>query len=67
MNSNIPVSQALRIDILRQLRKPSTPATILSVTVKDADKETIMHGHDRHNTSVLSVVHDVSTTCFGQY
>ena len=30
-------------------------------------KETIMHGHDRHNTTILSVIHDISITCFGQY
>jgi len=30
-------------------------------------KETIMHGHDRHNTIVLSVMDNMSTTCFGQY
>jgi len=26
-----------------------------------------MHGHDRHNTTILSVIHNISTTCFGQY
>jgi len=30
-------------------------------------KETIMHGHDCHNTTILSIVHNMSTTCFGQY
>jgi len=30
-------------------------------------KEKIMHGHDRHNRTVLSVKHKMSTTCFGQY
>ena len=30
-------------------------------------KETIMHGHDRHNTSILTIIHNMSTTCFGQY
>ena len=28
-------------------------------------KETIMHGHDRHNTT--TIIHNMSTTCFGQY
>jgi len=26
-----------------------------------------MHGHDRHNTTILSVIRNMSTTCFGQY
>jgi len=26
-----------------------------------------MHGHGRHNTTVLSIIHDMSTTCFGQH
>jgi len=26
-----------------------------------------MHGYDRHNTTILSVIHNISTTCFGQY
>jgi len=26
-----------------------------------------MHGHGRHNTTVLSIIHHMSTTCFGQY
>jgi len=26
-----------------------------------------MHGHDRHNTTILSVIHNMSTTCFGKY
>jgi len=30
-------------------------------------KETIMHEHDRHNTTLLSIIHNISTTCFGQY
>jgi len=30
-------------------------------------KETIMHRHDRHNTTILSVIHNISTTCSGQY
>jgi len=30
-------------------------------------KETIMHGHDRHNTTVLSIIHNTSTARFGQY
>ena len=30
-------------------------------------KETIVHGHDRHNTTVLSIIHNMLTTCFGQY
>jgi len=25
-----------------------------------------MYGHDRHNTTVLSIIHNMSTTCFGQ-
>jgi len=29
--------------------------------------ETIMHGHDRHNATTLSIIHNKSTTCFGQY
>jgi hypothetical protein len=29
-------------------------------------KETNMHGHDRHNTTILSIIHNMSTTCFGQ-
>jgi len=28
-------------------------------------KETIMRGHDRHNTTILSVIYNMSTTCFG--
>jgi len=30
-------------------------------------KETIMHGHDRHNTTILSIIHNMSSTFFGQY
>ena len=30
-------------------------------------KETIMHGHDRHNRTILSIIRNMSTTCFGQY
>jgi len=30
-------------------------------------KETIMHRHDHHNTTILSVIHNISTTCSGQY
>jgi len=30
-------------------------------------KETIKHGHDRHNTTILSVIHNKTTTCFGGY
>jgi len=26
-----------------------------------------MHGHDRHNTTIFSVILNMSTTCFGQY
>ena len=26
-----------------------------------------MHGHDHHNTTILSVIHNMSTACFGQY
>ena len=26
-----------------------------------------MHGHDRQNTTVLSIIHNMSTICFGQY
>jgi len=26
-----------------------------------------MHGHDRHNTTILSIIHNMPTTCFGQY
>jgi len=26
-----------------------------------------MHGHDRHNTTISSITHNISTTCFGQY
>jgi hypothetical protein len=26
-----------------------------------------MHGHDCHNTTVLSIIHNMSTTCFDQY
>jgi len=26
-------------------------------------KETIMHGHDRHNTTIPSIIHNMSTTC----
>ena len=29
-------------------------------------KETTVHGHDRHNTTILSIIHNMSTTCFGQ-
>jgi len=35
------------------------------ITVQHMEK--IMHGHDRHNTTILSIVHNMSTTCFGQY
>jgi len=31
------------------------------------NKETVMHGHNRHNTTMLSIIHNMSTTCFGQY
>jgi len=27
-------------------------------------KETIMHGHDHHNTTIMSVIHNMSTTFF---
>jgi len=30
-------------------------------------EEAIIHGHDRHNTTILSIIHNMSTTCFGQY
>ena len=30
-------------------------------------KETIMRGHDRHNTTILWITHNMSTTCFGQH
>jgi hypothetical protein len=30
-------------------------------------KETIMHGHGRHNTAILPIIHNTSITCFGQY
>jgi len=30
-------------------------------------KEIIMHGHDRHNTTILSIIHNMPTTYFGQY
>jgi len=30
-------------------------------------KETIIHGHDHPNATILSVIHNMSTTCFGQY
>ena len=30
-------------------------------------KEKIMHWYDRHNTTMLSIKHNISTTCFGQY
>jgi len=26
-----------------------------------------MQGHDRHNTTIFSIIHTMSTTCFGQY
>jgi len=26
-----------------------------------------MHGHECHNTTILSVIHNMSTACFGQY
>jgi len=26
-----------------------------------------MHGLGRHNTTLLSIIHNMSTTCFGQY
>jgi len=26
-------------------------------------KETIMNGHDRHNTTMLSIIHNMSTAC----
>jgi len=25
-----------------------------------------MHGPDRHNTTILSIIHNMSTACFGQ-
>jgi len=30
-------------------------------------KEIIMHGRDRHTTTILSIIDNMSTTCFGQY
>jgi len=30
-------------------------------------KERNMHGHDRHNTTILSIIRNMSTACFGQY
>jgi len=35
--------------------------------VKFGHKETIMHGHDSHNTTIVSIIHNMSTTCFDQY
>jgi len=29
-------------------------------------KGTIMYGHDRHHTTILSIIHNMSTTCFDQ-
>jgi len=26
-----------------------------------------MHGHDRHNTTIMLILHNMSTTCFGQH
>jgi len=26
-----------------------------------------MQGQDRHNTTILSIIHNMSTACFGQY
>ena len=26
-----------------------------------------MHGHDRRNTTISSIIHNLPTTCFGQY
>jgi len=28
-------------------------------------KETIMHGHDHYNTTILSIIHNMLSTCFG--
>jgi len=30
-------------------------------------KETAMHGHDHHNTTLLSIIYNMSTTYFGQH
>jgi len=29
-------------------------------------KGKIMHGHDRHNTTILSFIYNISTICFDQ-
>jgi len=26
-----------------------------------------MHRHNRHNRTILSIIHNMSTACFGQY
>jgi len=48
------------------LLNPSVCLTTLLITqnvnLGSKHKETIMHGHDRHNTTMLSIVHNMSST-----
>ena len=37
------------------------------VSVVFKHRETILHGHDCYDTTILSVIHNMSTTCFVQY
>ena len=52
---------------LRHLKATLLWQDSLKILKESIHKETIMHGHDRHNTTILSVIHNMSTTCFGQY
>ena len=40
---------------------------VWDLTNRFEHKETFMRGHDSHNTTVLSIIHNMSTTCFGEY
>jgi len=35
--------------------------------VHSEHKGTIMHGPDHYNTTILSIIHNMSTTCFGHH
>jgi len=39
----------------------------MGIKQNETRQETIMHGHDRHNTTALSIMHNMSITCFDQY
>ena len=43
------------------------PLHMCLICTSSFHKETIMCGHDHHNTTILSIIHSTSTTCFSQH